>query len=547
MRLAHALVMSGIGGLLVAGSTLSAAASQRQPSRPNVVLIVADDLGFSDLGAFGGEIATPNLDQLAQSGVRLTDFHAAPACSPTRAMLLTGTDNHTAGVGAMAEVPWPHRGWGYEGHLTTRVATLAERLRENGYSTLMAGKWHLGLASDQDPQARGFDRSFALLQGAHNHFGRGGLGGDQDPHAKATYTENGSPVAIPGSFYSSDYFTSKMIAQLDDTPRNKPFFAYLAFTAPHAPLQAPAADIAKYKGRYAMGWEKLRERRLARMKKLGVIAQNVIAHPADSQSWAKLDASQQQFEARSMEVYAAMVDRMDQNVGRLVSHLKRTGRFANTMFVFLSDNGPAGETSADYASVPGISERLAEADHRLDAMGSARSFLFNAPSWALVQSAPFRSYKSQMTEGGTRVSAFITFAGLRRQGQFGRAYASVMDIAPTVLDVAKIKPSGVVSGRMVAPIRGTSMLPYLTAKRDRVHPLNKPLALELHGHRAVRQGDWKLLRLPSPVGDNRWALYNLRTDPAERIDLSGTYPQRTREMLAAWEEYARQLKIPPLP
>lgn len=243
-----------LASLAVASSSLAIApgnpVQKPQIGRPNVVVILADDLGFSDLGSFGGEIATPNLDKLAYSGLRLTDFHASPTCSPTRSMLLTGTDNHTAGVGAMAESGMAGKGWGYEGHLTNRVATIAERLRLANYTTLMAGKWHLGLETGQDPHARGFDHSFALLQGAHNHFGKGGFGPDDNPATAAWYSEDGARVDVPAKFYSSDYFTSKLLGQIDAAPKGKPFFAYLAFTAPHSPLQAPPELIAKYKGRY---------------------------------------------------------------------------------------------------------------------------------------------------------------------------------------------------------------------------------------------------------------------------------------------------------
>lgn len=238
--------------------------SGERPQRPNVVLIVADDLGFSDLGVFGGEINTPHLDALARRGVQLTDFHVAPTCSPTRSMLLTGTDNHTAGVGAMAESGSnPVLGnYGYEGRLTDRVATLAERLTAAGYATLMSGKWHLGTTPDSIPSARGFQQSFALLEGGHNHFGRGGFGPPDSRLLGASYLDDGEPVTLGEDFYSSDDFTSQLLAKIGKVDKKQPFFAYLAFTAPHAPLQAPAELIRKYRGVYDGGWMELRQQRL---------------------------------------------------------------------------------------------------------------------------------------------------------------------------------------------------------------------------------------------------------------------------------------------
>lgn len=541
------LVLSIAIAIAIAGCGNPPARDVAPASRPNVVVIVADDLGFSDLGAFGGEIATPNLDALANAGLRLTDFHSAPTCSPTRAMLLSGTDNHTAGVGAMGDLPRPDResAWGYEGVITSRVATVAERLRAGGYRTIMAGKWHLGLAPESSPAARGFDSSFALLQGAANHFGHAGFVPASIPTMAATYVDDGTAVSVPEDFYSSDGFTSKLIAKLDPTRNRQPFFAYLAFTAPHSPLQAPKELIAKYRGRYDGGWAALRLERLARMKSLGLIAPDTQPHEIvpDAQAWEKLSREQQHIEARKMEIYAAMVERLDWNVGRLVEHLKRIGQYDNTIFIFTSDNGPAGETAQTFAMLPGMLEHVASADNSLENMGSGSSFVLYGPYWAQAASAPFRLYKATMAEGGTRVAAFITYAGFKRQRAVGKAFANVMDILPTVLAATDVPLTAQVDGRAVAAIRGRSMLPYLLARSDAVYPADAPIALELHGQMSVRQGQWKLLRLAKPFADPSWALYDLAADPAERIDVSTRYPERRDAMIAAWNAYATEAKV----
>lgn len=547
--------------ILLAASSNIALAGEQKPSadRPNVVIIVADDLGFSDLGAFGGEIRTPNLDALAEAGLRLTNFHSAPTCSPTRSMLLSGTDNHTAGVGAMAEMRTiagnesDDAPWGYEGVITRRVATLAERLHNGGYYTILSGKWHLGLTTEENPSARGFDSSFALLQGGSNHFGGGLISADDGsraastPHFRATFTQDGKEVDIPKDSYSSDYFTAQLISQIESRPKDKPFFAYLAFTAPHWPLQALPEDIARYEGRYDAGWAVLREERLARMKELGIVPADIVPAQIEdyAEAWNRLSPQQQRTEARRMEILAAMVDRMDQNVGRLVDYLKRNGQFENTVFLFTSDNGPAGEEAKTFGGLPGMAEYVASRDNSYEAMGTRASFQFLGPYWAQAASAPYRLYKGVITEGGTRVAAFVTFPGAARQKAVGTAFTSVMDVTPTILDAASLRVEPVVGGYEVASVRGRSMLPYLREVSGQVHPDDEPIAFELHGNRAVRQGDWKLVLLPAPIGNGAWELYNLARDPAEQHDLSAEFPDRKRALLSAWQAFAAETRIVP--
>jgi arylsulfatase A-like enzyme len=335
--------------LLAAAAVAALATPAVAQDRPNILVIVTDDLGWSDLGAFGGEVDTPNLDRLALSGVRFTGFHTAPTCSPTRSMLLSGVDNHEAGLGTMAEMQLPTQKAkpGYEGYLNDRVASIPELLGAGGYYTVMAGKWHLGLTDERSPAARGFDRSFALLQGLGNHFGADQDGAWRAGDLAADYREDGKLTRLPDGAYSSDYFADKLIAYLG-APRpagkaNQPFFAYLAFSAPHWPLQAPRDLIAKYKGRYDAGPEALREQRLARQKALGLVPRDAKPFALTGVTpWASLTAEERAIQARKMEVYAAMVDRVDQDVGRVLDSLEKSGQLDNTLILFTSDNGPEG-------------------------------------------------------------------------------------------------------------------------------------------------------------------------------------------------------------
>lgn len=522
------------------------------PSQPNIVLIVADDLGYSDLGAYGGEITTPHLDKLANSGVRMTNFHVAPTCSPTRAMLMSGTDNHTAGLGAMAESsPAAMKSrYGYEGRLTNRVATLAERMKAAGYATIMTGKWHLGLTEDSGPFARGFDKGFVLLQGGHSHFGtagnnaNGGFGPVGSVHFSATYQQDGNKAAIPEPFYSSDYFTSQLIDNISKVDVHTPFLAYLAFTAPHSPLQAPAELIKKYCGRYDGGWDALRLERLERMQAMGIIPKDSRAHDLvlDGTDWQSLSAAQRQIESRKMEIYAAMVERMDWNVGRLIDQLKRDGRYDNTLFVFLSDNGPAFETADIYTMLPELTAHIKGFDNALEKMGSADSFVFYGKNWAQAGSAPYRLYKGMVTEGGIRVPAFVSYPHMHRKALISDVYADVMDVLPTLLDVAGIPVRETVNGRKVAAVRGRSMLPYLNREADSVHAPTDAIAFELHGQRMVRQGPWKANLIPLFMGGSgEWELFNMTSDRAERRPVDN--PAVLQQLIEQWNRYAQSAQV----
>lgn len=518
-------------------------APAQPPARPNFLIIVADDLGFSDIGAFGGEIATPNLDAIANRGLKLTGFHTAPTCSPTRSMLLTGLDHHEAGIGNMAEMLTPNQVGqpNHEGYLRADTATLAELLSSAGYRTHYSGKWHLGVKPEQDPHARGFGTSFVLLQGGHNHFGlnvakdRGSFG--------ATYTENGQLVTgLPTGFYSSDVFADKLVAQIRAAKAGpegqKPFFAYLSFTAPHFPLQAPPEAIAKYKGRYHDGYDALRERRLKRQVELGLLDPKVVPHEVElAPLWNTLTPDQKARDERRMEVYAAMVDRMDQAIGRVVQTLKDTGEYDNTVILFLADNGAEGSNLYE-RSMGMLNDVYAKADNRVENIGAATSYEALGAGWALAATAPSWRVKAYTSEGGLRVVSFLAGPGIK-QG-VGGAYTNVADVVPTFLDLAHVAQPGTrFAGREVRRIRGKSWAGWLQGRETQVYAATDAIGEELFGGRALRQGDWKIV----DTGEGSWRLFNVAADPGETRDLSASEAARKAQLVAAWDAYAAEVGV----
>lgn len=515
-------------------------------TRPNILLIVADDLGFSDLGCFGGEIATPRLDALAMAGMRFTDFHSAPACSPTRAMLMTGTDPHIAGIGTMLEVAAPgfDGAPGYEGHLNNRVVTVTELLRDAGYHTLLSGKWHLGETPESIPAARGFDRSFALLPAGASHYA--GEGFDRFSVVTTIYQEDGRPLdALPDDFYSSDHFADRLIGYLAERPREKPFFAYLPFSAPHWPLQAPAESCAVYRGRYDAGPEVLREERLARLRAMGLCPPDVTPHPfVDGQDWASLTPEQRAWSARTMEVYAGMVDRMDWNVGRVVDHLAASGDLDDTLILFLSDNGAEGAMVEAMPIVGAMIEAQVAAhfDNGIDNLGRPTSCCWYGPRWAQAATAPSRLHKSFTTEGGIRVPFFASGPGIARGG-ISHAFATAMDVPLTMLEAAGLSFPQQYHGRPVAQPIGRSMLTHAAGEAKDVHPAGTATGWELFGRRAIRRDRWKAMWLRSPEGVGDWQLYDLDADPGEIDDLAAERPAILAELVAAWQLYVSRVGV----
>ncbi len=521
---------------------------------PNILLIVADDLGFSDIGAFGGEIETPNLDRLAREGLRFTGFHSAPACSPTRSMLLTGVDHHIAGIGSMAErLPEEVKDQpGYEGYLNERVVTLPEILSDAGYATLMAGKWHLGDNDLSRPDARGFEKSFALIPGAANHYGfEPPLSPAERPGLLRTtaglYTENGRFIEeLPEDYYSSDFFADKLLSyfsEMKEEGDERPFFAYLPFTAPHWPLQAPAEIVAKYKGRYDAGPDALRAGRLAKLKELGLVPADVEAHPVTTtrKGWDELTEAERRFSARAMEVYAAMVERMDWNIGRVLDRLEAEGKLDDTLVIFLSDNGAEGALLEAFPAFgPNLEQVIAEHyDNSLDNIGNGNSYVWYGPRWAQAATAPSRLHKAFTTEGGIRVVSFLRHKDLPRQQAISHEFTTVMDITPTLLDIAGVPHPGThYKGRPVEAPAGKSWLPWLNGAAA-PHDTETVTGWELFGRKAVRRGDWKAVFIPKPSGPGRWQLYNLADDLGEVRDLAETHPERLATLLNDWNDYVR--------
>ncbi|MBL8380409.1 MAG: arylsulfatase [Burkholderiales bacterium] len=518
--------------------------------RPDFLVIVVDDMGWSDLSAFGGEIDTPHLDALVDRGVRLTNFHTSPLCATTRAMLMTGCDHHEVGMGTMREILTPEQTGqpGYEGYLTDRAATLAERLRDAGYRTITAGKWHLGVEAPYRsmPRARGFERSWALMQGEHNHYG-----GDQTPatastHGVSVYRSDDAPVEFPLGAYSTDYFADRLIEFIEEAPGDtRPLFSYLAFTAPHSPLQAPEDIVALYRGKYDDGPEALREKRLARMRALGLAAGAM--RPAQirgGEAWSELPAEERALQARKMEVYAAMVHALDRAVGRVIDALKRTGRFDNTTIVFFSDNGPSGTLREK--TPPWRDWITAKADNRLDNIGRMTSYTSIGPRWAQAQSAPFFLFKRYTSEGGVRTCAFASGRGIasRRESE---AFIHVMDVAPTLLRMAGVDaapPPGRLS------MRGISVAQVLAGDAAEAHAPDERIAWELAYGRGVKIGDWKAIYLPAVINNvipevpaKRWLLYNIARDPGETTDLAEAEPGKLKELVEAWFAYAREVGV----
>jgi len=538
------LILTAVVGLSEAACR--AVAPQRQP--PNILIIVADDMGYSDLGCFGGEINTPNIDALAARGLRATNFYVAPTCSPSRSMLLTGTDSHVAGMGNMAEWTGPtQRGKpGYEGHLNTRVVTVASLLQKAGYHTYMAAKWHLGTKPDQWPSQRGFERDFSLLQGAGSHWSD--MLGLLPSEPAITFTRNGQKVKeLPADYYSSRYFTDFVLQSIDENGSDgKPFFAYIGYQAPHGPLAVPVEWQDKYKGRYDKGYDALRAERLDRQKKLGIFGKVAVTFPRlpNIPAWENLTSEQRRQTARKMELYAAMIEYMDDQVGRLLDHLRKSGKIDNTLVVFLSDNGAAGEDMAD------LINKLASTakdwfektfDNRPENWGFPGSCIEYGPPWAQVSSVPFRLFKGVVAEGGIRAPLIVSGPGVRHEATINHSVLHVMDLLPTFLESAGVEHPGTKQGSAVAPPQGKSMWPLLVGQELATRTDADWLGWELFGNRAIRQGDWKLLYLLKGAGGTGdWQLFNLREDPAELHDLSAEYPDRRKALLKLWEEYVQR-------
>jgi len=540
---------------------LSAAQTQAQETQakkpPNIVLLVGDDMSMTDVGAFGSEIATPNIDSLAKEGMLFGNFRTSASCSPTRAMLLTGVDNHRAGLGQMLELLSDNQKGkpGYEGVLNDKVVTIASVLKEAGYHTYMTGKWHLGGAEEghgTPPFERGFERTFILLEGASAHFSNRGLA----PVAPiAHYSYDGKRGELPQEYYSSKSYTDKIIEFIDSNKDDgKPFFAYLAFTAPHVPVQAPKEYIDKYvkQGTYDVGYEKIRLQRLNNLKKLGIIPDDVELPGLwpEVRPWAELSDEEKRVNAKTMAIYAGMIDYLDMSVGRVMAYLKEIGQADNTIVVFFGDNGADGHDRASSKAYQKWFKEI-KMDNSYENMGLANSFVTRALDWAQVSNTPFWSEKATLGEGGVRNALVAWYPSAIKAGSRSDAFISVMDIVPTLLDFAGVQhPGTTFKGRDVHAMDGRSFRQVWEAKKDAAYGPEDPIGFEVFGtvNKALYLGDWKALLMgiePFAEADVEWKLFNIKKDPTEMKDLAKENPDQLKKMIGMYAAYEKQVGYVP--
>jgi len=539
-------------------------------AKPNVILIMADDMGWSDLGCYGGEIATPNLDALAAGGVRFTQFYNTGRCCPTRASLLTGLYPHQAGIGHMMEDLGRDA---YRGDLNRRSITIAEALRPASYRTYLAGKWHVtkqvrpGGEADKHnwPRSRGFDRFYGTIHGAGSFFDPNSL--VRDDRLISPYDD---PEYRPDEYYYTDAISDHAVRFVAEHARDhadRPFFMYVAYTAPHWPMHAKPADIAKYRGQYDSGYDAVRAARVERLKSLGLIDPKWNPAPQRGGLWSDVD--DREFEVRCMEVFAAMIDSLDQGVGRLTAELQRTGQLDDTLILFFQDNGGCAEgmgrgrnanvarLRADRPTLPPLAADYLQPDmipkQTRDGYpmrqgygvlpGAADTYHGYGEAWANVSNTPFREYKHWVHEGGIStplVAHWPRGIPAARRNALESQPAHLIDLMATCLDLAEAEYPREIAGRTIQPLEGVSLRPALAGQ-----PLRRtqPLFWEHEGNRAVRDGDWKLVA--KHRGD--WELYDLAADRTEMHDLAAQQPDRTKQMAEQWQAWADRVGVAPWP
>lgn len=530
------LAAQPVGGFLIRLSLMlvvCVSSANAESNRPNLLLIVADDLGFSDLGCYGGEIETPHLDRLASGGVRLTQFYTTGRCCPSRASLLTGYYPHRVGLGHMTkDLGQP----GYRGRVDGNTATMAQWLKQQGYQSFLSGKWHLGT---EDPTQHGFEEFYGTLVSAKtfwepDHFLRLPKDRQRKPYTKA-------------EFYGTDALGDHALEFLRQSDADKPWFLYLAFNAPHFPLQAPEETIAKYAGKYQHGWDALRQQRLQRMKQLGIVPETTELTPRSlyfdwaetegkqNPAWTSLPAERRADLARRMAIYAAMVDRMDQNIGRVLGELERRGELQNTLIVFTSDNGACAEWDPFGFDIKSGPKNILHRDEALDQMGKPGTFHSVGSGWANASNAPWRLYKHYNHEGGIAVPCILYWpAGSessKTKGSINPTPTHLIDLLPTLLQAAGKQPP--------QQLPGESLLPLLRGEELS----QRTLYFEHEGHRAVRAGKWKLVALRGEP----WELYDLSTDRTELRNLAAERPQVVVRLSKAWDQWAEANHVTPLP
>lgn len=520
--------------------------------KPNIILILADDLGFSDTAPYGSEIQTPNISKLADEGLLFTNYHTAGTCAPTRGMLMTGVDSHRNGVPNMPEaLPASQRELeNYRGVLSQNVVTIATLIKDAGYHTYMTGKWHLGREADQLPSQRGFERTITMTDtGADNWEKKTYLPLYTTPH----WFADGKEIDLPEDFYSSKFFIDHMIDFIESNREDgKPFFSYIPFQAVHIPVQAPQAFTDKYMGIYDEGWHALRKKRLEMAKKLKLVPETTeLANVPGTVDWHSLSNEEKRYESKKIAVYAGMIDAMDYHIGRLITYLKKTGQYHNTVFVFTSDNGAEGSDVFDI-SVPEqiyLKAWMKFNGYNLDyeTLGTRGSYINIGPSFASAAASPLAYYKFFAAEGGMRVPLIISGPGITKTDKVTNAFAYVTDIAPTILEIAGVAPpQNEYKGRRVEPIVGKSILPLARQIAERIHDDDETIGYELGGNAALFQGDYKIVKDRGPVADGKWHLYNIVTDPGETKDLREQMPERFSTMMVAYQAYVVDNNVLPV-
>lgn len=528
-------------------------------SRPNILVIMGDDFGFSDLGVFGSEISTPNLDQLGKEGKILTNYYTHPVCSPARSTFLTGVDNHIAGIGTMFENIAPNQvnKTGYETFITDRVVTVAEILRDAGYDTLLSGKWHLsgkGYHEGTGPADRGFDQSFTLLESGANHF----TYGPYYPGGTATFIDNGKIVEKPnGTQFSNEFYTDKMINFIKKSKENnKPFFGYLAFQVAHTPFQAPSEYVKKYEGVYDAGWDKIREKRFEKQKELGIWPANMSlpqSYPTFT-DWNALPKDEQKQRSQIFAAHSAMIEDMDYNIGKLIQFLKNTDQYDNTLIMFTSDNGGSepSDSPVVIATLEGANEKEVEEfkaagfSEVFDAIGGKDSYWGYGWQGAVMSNTPHSGVKSTMFNGGLKPPFVIKEPHTTNTSELDivKEFVHVSDMTPTFLEYANAThPGSEYKGKQVSPMMGKSIKPLLENTVKEIHLDDEIISAEMFGNRAVFMGDWKARNNIFPIGDGQWKLFNIKQDIREATDLSKEHPDILKKMVSAYDKYAQNVGI----
>jgi len=505
--------------------------NHQNPS-PNIVLIMVDDMGFSDIGCYGGEIPTPNIDRLAQGGLRFSQFYNTARCCPTRASLMTGLFPHQTGIGQMTNPPKGevYQDWGtegYIGYLNRNCVTIAEVLSQSGYHTYMAGKWHLGYHhKDRWPLQRGFEKFYGSIAGATSYF---------YPHGNrpVTLMNQHQPPPDSTSYYTTDAFTDHAIQFLQERQDQRPFFLYLAYTAPHWPLHAKEQDIQKFVGKYTMGWDQMRQQRFQRQLEMGLFGENFPISERDGRvrAWDQVEQQQKQKSDYRMAVYAAQIFAVDYNIGKLIDHLEEKGQLNNSLILFLSDNGACAEMYDEFGSKPD------SWINRADFSGAVSYGI----GWANASNTPFFEYKVQTYEGGISTPLIAHWPdGINKKGAINHTTGYLIDIMPTLLEISGAQyPETYHGGNVIRPLEGKSLVPVFKRGTRQEHEY---MYWEHQNNCAIRKGNWKAVK---KLDDENWQLYDLSVDRAESNDLSGDHPQLIAELDKEWYRWAYDHQVLP--